>query len=402
MNKFIRKMTGRDVSEAHRVATPLELFFDLVFVIAIASAAGGLHHSFAEHHISAGLLNFGIAFFSIWWGWMNYTWFASAFDNDDTIYRIYTMLQMFGAIIMAIGIPDLFKEVPDMFIVVVGYAIMRVAMALQWIRAARSNPQYRNVCLRYAVGIILVQILWILRYILAPQESFALISVVVLMFCELLVPLLAGRTPWHPHHIAERYGLLVIIVLGEGLLGVSNTIKNVLALEDGLYQIFFIGTGVIALIFVLWWLYFNQPYAHVLEQEVNNQHLKHSKRSSFFFAYLHFFIFASLASIGVGVSLVGDAFEPAIEGQHQVTMLYALRILSVTTSIYLFFVAVIRILTMGGSRQNYMGLLLVFLSPILCMIAIETGLSATYTVWLGLLSPILMILLYGKTTSKSH
>lgn len=397
MKRFLKKMQGRDVAEAHRVATPLELFFDLVFVIAIASAASGLHHALAEHHITQGLLNFGVAFFAIWWGWMNYTWFASAFDNDDAIYRIYTMFQMLGAVVMAVGIPDLFTASQDMFIVVVGYAIMRIAMVLQWIRAARHNSNYRSVCLRYAVGIALVQLLWIGRYFTVPAHSdFALLSIGLLMLLELSVPLFAGRTPWHPHHIAERYGLLVIIVLGEGLLGVTSTIRNVLALEDGMFQIFSMGTGVVALIFVMWWLYFNQPYAHCLEHEIHLQDRKHSTKSSSFFAYIHYFIFASLAAIGVGVSLLADSFQPLPESGHPVTMAFALRSLSIAVTLYLLCVALLRLVMIGINRKNLIGLVLVFLSPGLCVLSLEFGLPVLYTVWLSILSPILMILLYGK------
>ena len=91
-------MTPRDMHEPHRAATPLELLFDLVSVIAIAAAAAGLHHAIAEAHVLDGLLKFCAAFFGIWWAWMNYTWFASAYDNDDTPYRLLTLLIMAGSL----------------------------------------------------------------------------------------------------------------------------------------------------------------------------------------------------------------------------------------------------------------------------------------------------------------
>lgn len=76
-------MKARDHHEVHRVATTLELYFDLVFVIAIAATASGLHHALAAHHFSEGLIHFATSFFCVWWAWMNFTWFASAYDNDD-------------------------------------------------------------------------------------------------------------------------------------------------------------------------------------------------------------------------------------------------------------------------------------------------------------------------------
>ena len=86
-----RRAQGRDIHEAHRVATPLELLFDLVFVVAIAQSASLLHHGIVAHHTGQALVGFVIAFGAIWWAWMNYTWFASAYDDDTPAFRILTM-----------------------------------------------------------------------------------------------------------------------------------------------------------------------------------------------------------------------------------------------------------------------------------------------------------------------
>ena len=76
-------MSGRDPDEAHRAATPLELLFDLCFVVAVAQAASFLHHDLAEGQVAHGVLSYLVVFFAIWWPWMNFTWFASAYDTDD-------------------------------------------------------------------------------------------------------------------------------------------------------------------------------------------------------------------------------------------------------------------------------------------------------------------------------
>ncbi|HET6290560.1 MAG TPA: low temperature requirement protein A [Amycolatopsis sp.] len=86
-------MTMRDSGEGPRVATPLELLFDLCFVVAVAQAAAGLHHAIAENHIGHGVLSFGMVFFAIWWGWLNFSWFASSFDTDDVPYRLVTLVR---------------------------------------------------------------------------------------------------------------------------------------------------------------------------------------------------------------------------------------------------------------------------------------------------------------------
>ena len=107
---MIRKLLARDTAETHRVATPLELLFDLSFVVAVAQAAASLHHAVSENHAGAGLLAFGMAFFALWLPWLNFTWFASAFDNDDTLYRIITMFQIAGVLVIAAGIPAVFEH----------------------------------------------------------------------------------------------------------------------------------------------------------------------------------------------------------------------------------------------------------------------------------------------------
>src|SRR5688572_25581283 len=130
-------MRGRDRHEAHRVATPLELLFDLTFVIAFGLAASQFAHALAEGHYGTALLGFGFASFGICWAWVNFSWFASAYDTDDWIFRVATMVQMIGVLVMAIGLPRLFKSVEqgqpvDNSIMVLGYVIMRVAMVFQW------------------------------------------------------------------------------------------------------------------------------------------------------------------------------------------------------------------------------------------------------------------------------
>jgi len=78
---------SRDPGETHRAATPLELMFDLASVIALAATAHGLAHAVEETHILKGVIGFLCSFFMIWWAWMNYTWFASAYDDNSSAFR---------------------------------------------------------------------------------------------------------------------------------------------------------------------------------------------------------------------------------------------------------------------------------------------------------------------------
>ena len=159
-------MDGRDPHESHRTATPLELLFDLTFVVAFGIAADELAHYVVEEHFEAGLLGFALATFAIIWAWINFSWFASAYDTDDWVYRLTTMVQMVGVIVLALGLPAMFESIDegatvDNRVMVAGYVVMRVAMVFQWARAARQDPPRREACRTYIVAIIVAQAGWV-------------------------------------------------------------------------------------------------------------------------------------------------------------------------------------------------------------------------------------------------
>ena len=294
-----KRPRGRDIYEQHRVSTPLELLFDLTFVVAIALAASQLHHGVMEHHLGAASLSFLMAFFGIWWAWMNYTWFASAYDDDSWSFRLLTMVQMVGVLIFAAGVPGLMSG--DFRAGVLGYAVMRLALVVQWLLAARGHPQCRATCQRYAMGIALVQLCWIARLWLPPEWQLA--SFALLALFEMLVPLWAeraGTTPWHAHHIAERYGLLVIITLGECVLGATNAVAGVWQTAGWSVTLAVVGLGSTMLVFALWWMYFLLP---------SGEALHHHRERSFVWGYGHFFLFASVAAMGAGLEVVADVLK---------------------------------------------------------------------------------------------
>src|SRR6478752_2597122 len=152
-------MTGRPVDEEHRVATPLELLFDLTFVVAVAQVAAELAHGIADDQVGDSVLGFVMVFFAIWWAWMNFTWFASAYDADDVPYRLLTLLNIAGVLVLAAGVPAAFDG--DFTVVTIGYCVMRVALVVQWLRAAAGDPEGRQVAHRYAIGVAVVQTGWI-------------------------------------------------------------------------------------------------------------------------------------------------------------------------------------------------------------------------------------------------
>ncbi|MGW9213477.1 low temperature requirement protein A [Embleya sp. NPDC055664] len=90
------RMTARAIDEPHRTASPLELLFDLTFVVAVAAVTAQFARDIAEGHALSGVVPFLEVFFAVWWAWMNFTWFASSYDTDDAAYRLPTMVQMAG------------------------------------------------------------------------------------------------------------------------------------------------------------------------------------------------------------------------------------------------------------------------------------------------------------------
>jgi low temperature requirement protein LtrA len=291
-------MRARDPHEEHRAATPLELLFDLTFVVAVAAVVPELAHAIADGHPVEGLVGYLFVFFGIWWAWMNFTWFASAFDCDDALYRVLTMVQMAGVLVLAAGVAPAFER-GDFTIGVLGYVLMRVALVTQWLRVARSVPEYRETALRFAIPIAAVQVLWIVRLGLPAPISIATLVVGVVL--ELLIPIWAERrnmTPWHPHHIAERYGLFTIIVLGESVLASTAAILAARSETGTSLDLIVIALAGLVLIFACWWLYFLESDAPRLDAR---------RDLGFIWGYGHYAVFASLAAIGAGIEVTVDA-----------------------------------------------------------------------------------------------
>lgn len=156
-----RRMTGRDPKEEHRTSTPLELFFDLCFVVAVATAAAQLHEGLSTGSLGE-LPGYLAAFFAIWWAWMGYTWLASAYDCDDVVFRLLTFVVMAGVLVLAVGLPRLFAE-GNSATAVLGYVLMRLATVGLWPRVARDHPDRRRTALLYVAGGTVVQALWVAR-----------------------------------------------------------------------------------------------------------------------------------------------------------------------------------------------------------------------------------------------
>ncbi|HEY3507018.1 MAG TPA: low temperature requirement protein A [Actinocatenispora sp.] len=297
---WVRRMAGRDPGEEHRASTPLELLFDLCFVVAVAQAAGQLHHGLAAGR-SVAILGYAMVFFAIWWAWMNFTWFASAYDTDDVFYRLMTLVQIAGGLVLAAGVPRAFEHY-DFTVITAGYVVMRAALVVQWLRAARQDPLRRAATVRYALGVAAVQVGWVLRLLLPAPAAY--VGFAVLVVAELAVPAWAegrGRmTSWHPGHINERYGLFTLIVLGECVSAASLAVQSAVTDRGLSGDLLLTAAGGLVLLFGLWWLYFKHEATAAL---------RISMVTNLLWGYAHWVIFAAVAAVGAGLSLAAEGSE---------------------------------------------------------------------------------------------
>ena len=330
LNNPLKLFAPRDPEEAHRAATPLELLFDLIFVVAIATAGQQLHHAMIEGHLWHALPTYCMVFFALWWAWMNFTWFASAYDNDDTLYRCLTFVQIAGSLVMAAGIPAVFQQ-HNFDVIIIGYVIMRLALVTQWIRVAKHDPERKVTAYRYAIGIVLVQLGWLVGNFSSIHMTTWLF--LILVFFELAVPFYAEKhaaTPWHPHHIVERYGLLTIIVLGESIIGSFAATQEAFSNRVINYQEVFLIIGGLLMMFAMWWVYFDRSHHH------------HQRRGvqPFLWGYGHFFIFISIAVLGAALAAAVDvSTQNAHISSQMMGLIIAASLAIYSTYIWLFYEA---------------------------------------------------------------
>jgi len=281
------RMRGRDASEEHRAASPLDLLFDLTFVVAIAQLALQLSHTGDEITGPEKIGPYLMVFFAIWWAWISFAWFASAYDTDDALYRVFAVVQMAGVLVLAAGVPAAFAD-GDFRAIALGYLVMRIGLVAHWVRVAVEHPEGRVTALRYITGFVVAQLGWLGWLLLGAVPLVFLVVVAI----ELSVPVWAerrGRLSWHPGHIAERYGLFVILLLGESVLAAANGMRAALGDGGATVDLVVLSLAGLVLLVGLWWTYFLEP---------TEAGLTARRQAAFFWGWGHFPLFAALAAVG--------------------------------------------------------------------------------------------------------
>ena len=199
-------------------------------------------------------------------------------------------------------------------------------MVTLWLRAAAGDPTRRPVALRYALGIALVQVYWtVIVFVLHVSGPAFYPAFLVGAALEIAVPLWAERdmtTPWHRHHIVERYGLFNIIVLGETLLAALIAIRAALDTGEAGGALTVVAVAAMVTAFAMWWLYFTKD--EHLASEANSR--------AFVWGYGHFLIFAAGAAAGAGFAVQADVLT---EHAH-LTGLTADLAVAIPVAVYLF------------------------------------------------------------------
>jgi low temperature requirement protein LtrA len=294
----LRTAAAERYEERH--ATWLELFVDLVFVVAIAE----LGTSFGHDVTLGGLLRYLGLFVAVWWAWAGFAFYATRFDTDDLVYRVFALLGMFFVAALATTIPSVFAGSGNGF--ALAYAAIRTVLVLLYVRAWRHVAEARGLAAWFIFMFGSAIVVWLVSLAVPSPWKYVLWGVALAI--ELAAPPRAWRmirsAPIHPAHIPERFGLLTIIVLGEAVISVViGTVDVNWSFRSGTTAF----AGFLAAASI-WWIYFEFFDASVVSRSLFR---------GMTFVYAHYFVAAGIALLGVGVRVAilsadsGSAFAHA-------------------------------------------------------------------------------------------
>ncbi|MEO0457673.1 MAG: low temperature requirement protein A [Cyanobacteria bacterium P01_A01_bin.114] len=292
----LRLHLGKD-RESTRHATWLELFFDLVFVFAIAELAHLLHSDLSW----AGIAGFAALFIPVWWLWIDFSYYADQFDVDTGPYRLVMLGVMFGLVVMALTIHNTWQGGSAQFAAI--YTTLRLVIIFLYGQAWRFVPQSRELTARYTISFSVAFLLWLLSIAVPEPARFWLWAVA--LFIEIsngpITYLTIRNVPTQKSHMDERFGLFVIIVLGEAIIAVATGVSQ----TDWQWRSALTGMGGFLTAVSLWWMYFERA-----DESTINRALRGGKRAllrSYVYGYSHVFAFMGIVATGVGIQFAIEA-----------------------------------------------------------------------------------------------
>jgi low temperature requirement protein LtrA len=285
--------------------TPLELFFDLVFVLALTQCTALMAAEPTWTGLGKGILVLGV----LWWSWVAYAWLTSVVDPEEGAVRLVMFAAMAALLVVALCVPDVFGDTALLF--AIAYGLVRGAQLALYLLASRDDRALRQSILGLAggtalgVGLLVAAAftdgwiqggLWVLALLLDMGE-----------------PYLFGSEGWKlvPHHFAERHGLIIIIALGESIVAIG--VGSEAGVDAGVVVAAVLGIAVAA---ALWWLYFD-VVAMLAERDLarlEGRELNERARDSY--SYLHFPMVAGIVLTALGMKKtladVGESLDVVI------------------------------------------------------------------------------------------
>jgi low temperature requirement protein LtrA len=277
--------------EGSRV-TPLELFFDLVFVLALSQCTALM----AEHPTWSGLAQGLLVLGVLWWAWVGYSWLTSVVDPEEGSVRIAMFVAMAALLVCALCVPEAFGDLALEF--ALAYGVVRVGQIALFVLASRDDPALRRSVTGLAVGTAIGVGLLVAASFFDGLAQGALWAVALLL--DMGEPYLFGSEGWKlvPSHFAERHGLIIIIALGESIVAIGIGADRV-GVDAGVIGAAVLGIAVAA---ALWWLYFDvvalvaeRRLSHATEGRERNEIARDS------FSYLHFPMVAGIVLVALGL-----------------------------------------------------------------------------------------------------
>jgi low temperature requirement protein LtrA len=283
--------------------TPLELFFDLVFVLAITQCTALMAGSPTWDGIARGLLVLGV----LWWSWVAYAWLTSVVDPEEGAVRLAIFAAMAAFLVVALCVPEAFDDSALLF--AGAYAVVRIAHLVLFALASRDDPLLRRSVTGLAGSTAIGVGLLLTAAFTDASLQGALWGVALLL--DMGGPYLFGVEGWKlvPRHFAERHGLIVIIALGESIVAIGVGAGAVV--DTGVVAAAVLGIVVAA---ALWWLYFD-VVALVAERRLSTAAVGREQnalaRDSY--SYLHFPMVAGIVLLALGMKKtlahVGEPLE---------------------------------------------------------------------------------------------
>lgn len=239
-----------DACHEERRVTWAELFYDLVFVAAVAQVGAVLAHDYSP----AGLGRYAFMLGVIWWAWNGYAMYATRFVADDRLQQALTGLQMVAVIFMAANAEGPLDGVSSAGFAA-AYAAMRFVLVLQYLRAA-TIPAARPLALESAAGIGIAATIWLASALTPAPARYVVwaVALVVDVGASIRTSRFIRTLPPNAHHLPERFGLFTLILLGESIIAIMKGIQSQPEWSLPAASAAFLGIG---LVFSLWWWYFD-------------------------------------------------------------------------------------------------------------------------------------------------